>query len=151
MIVYTVQKGDSLWRTAQNYQISLDSLIAANPQISDPNYILIGQQINIPELWMPPIPPEPCLCEDPQNCPCEDKNLRPFIYVSKEGDTLESIGHRFMVPLSLLLYYNLKHSKQEPLAAGTRVIIPELEPYPPQGGMPHPNRPHRHNQRPGWK
>jgi len=122
MIVYTVQKGDSLWNIARRHQISLDALLAANPQVSDPNYILTGQQINIPELWQPVEPPS---ANTGCSWSCPDDDTRPFIYLSQEGDTLEKIGSLFMVPLSLLLYYNLKYEKKETLPTGTRIIIPE--------------------------
>jgi LysM repeat protein len=37
-----------MWKISVAYHISLDALIAANPQISDPNMIYVGQAINIP-------------------------------------------------------------------------------------------------------
>ncbi|MGI5892548.1 MAG: SafA/ExsA family spore coat assembly protein [Bacillota bacterium] len=48
MLIHTVQKGDTLWQISKQYQISLDALIAANPQIMDPNKIMPGMQIYIP-------------------------------------------------------------------------------------------------------
>ncbi len=45
---YTVKKGDSLWKIAQRAGIPHATLIAANPQISDPNTIMPGQVINVP-------------------------------------------------------------------------------------------------------
>lgn len=46
---YTVQKGDSLWKIAVKYEIGLDELIAANPQIKNPDLIYPDQVINIPD------------------------------------------------------------------------------------------------------
>jgi len=45
---YTVKSGDTLSHIASAYGISLKSLIAANPQISNPDLIYVGQKINIP-------------------------------------------------------------------------------------------------------
>lgn len=49
MLIYTVQKGDTLWQIARRNRISLESLIAANPQILDPNQIMPGMQIKVPQ------------------------------------------------------------------------------------------------------
>ncbi|GAB3045044.1 LysM peptidoglycan-binding domain-containing protein [Virgibacillus ainsalahensis] len=46
---YTVQLGDSLFRIADNYQIDVNTLIAANSSIVDPNNIKPGQRIKIPD------------------------------------------------------------------------------------------------------
>lgn len=45
---YTVVSGDTMYRIAQRVGVTLDELIRANPQISNPNIIQIGQVINIP-------------------------------------------------------------------------------------------------------
>ncbi len=46
--VYTVQKGDSLWKIAEKNQVGLSELIKANPQLKNPANILPGQKITIP-------------------------------------------------------------------------------------------------------
>ncbi len=48
--IYTVQKGDSLWKIAVRYQIGLDEIIAANPQFKDPNLIYPGQKVTVPNI-----------------------------------------------------------------------------------------------------
>lgn len=45
---YTVVSGDTMYRIANKLGITLEELIQANPQISNPNIIQIGQIINIP-------------------------------------------------------------------------------------------------------
>lgn len=45
---YTVVSGDTMYKIANRLGITLDELIRANPQISNPNIIQIGQVINIP-------------------------------------------------------------------------------------------------------
>ena len=46
--VYTVKKGDTLWEIARRYGVSLTALIAANPQIKNPNLIYPGNRVQIP-------------------------------------------------------------------------------------------------------
>ncbi len=45
---YIVKSGDTLYKIARNYQIPLQLLVNANPDISDPNRIMVGDIINIP-------------------------------------------------------------------------------------------------------
>lgn len=45
---YTIQWGDTLRKVADRYNISLASLLALNPQISNANLVYIGQVINVP-------------------------------------------------------------------------------------------------------
>ncbi|NLN06348.1 MAG: SafA/ExsA family spore coat assembly protein [Firmicutes bacterium] len=46
--VYIVQPGDTLFKIAQRFGVPLDAVIAANPQISNPDLIFPGQKIIIP-------------------------------------------------------------------------------------------------------
>ncbi|WP_026486240.1 SafA/ExsA family spore coat assembly protein [Caldanaerobius polysaccharolyticus] len=45
---YTVKSGDSMWSIAKMFGVSLDALIKANQQITDPNKIFPGQVLCIP-------------------------------------------------------------------------------------------------------
>ena len=49
MIQHIVIKGDTLGRIAAQYDITLAELLAANPDVQDPNRISVGQVIRIPE------------------------------------------------------------------------------------------------------
>jgi LysM repeat protein len=46
--VYVIKQKDTLSKVASRYGITLDELLAANPDIKNPNKISIGQQIIIP-------------------------------------------------------------------------------------------------------
>ena len=45
---YVVRKGDTLWGIAGRYGVALADLIAANPQIKNPNLIYPGETVVIP-------------------------------------------------------------------------------------------------------
>lgn len=44
---HTVVKGETMWGLSRRYGISLNSLIALNPQIKNPNLIYIGQKVRV--------------------------------------------------------------------------------------------------------
>lgn len=48
--VYTVQRGDTLWKISVRYQVGLSELIRANPQFRNPALIYPGQRVNIPDI-----------------------------------------------------------------------------------------------------
>ncbi|ADQ03950.1 spore coat assembly protein SafA [Caldicellulosiruptor owensensis OL] len=44
--IYTIQSGDTLWSIAVKNQVGISELLAANPQIKNPNLIFPGQKVN---------------------------------------------------------------------------------------------------------
>lgn len=48
VILYVIQRGDTLFRVAQRHGTSLEQLLQYNPGIENPSAILVGQQISIP-------------------------------------------------------------------------------------------------------
>ena len=50
---YTVQRGDTLGSIAEKCGVSLDALIKANPQVSDPNQLYAGTHVYIPGAIIP--------------------------------------------------------------------------------------------------
>ena len=46
--VYIVQPGDTLFKIAQRFGTTVNAIVAANPEITDPNVIFPGQKILIP-------------------------------------------------------------------------------------------------------
>jgi hypothetical protein len=47
-VVYTIKSGDSLFEISQEFQISVDAILGANPEVTDPDKLRIGQQLIIP-------------------------------------------------------------------------------------------------------
>lgn len=49
-ITYTVKPGDSMWLIAVKYQIGVQEIIDANKQIKNPNMIIPGQKLSVPNI-----------------------------------------------------------------------------------------------------
>lgn len=86
-ITYVVQEGDTLSSIAEEFGVSIDVLIAANPDIENAASIFVGQEIIIP-------PPD---TELPTNTPLPETLVPGTIieYVVRAGDTLQSIAAQF--------------------------------------------------------
>lgn len=98
---YVIQPGDTFYLIAQRYNISLDSLLAANPGV-DPNNLQVGQTINVP------VPstslPEPTPVPSPEPMPATLRHVlgyyaidyardsRSYSSLSTYGDRINSIA-----------------------------------------------------------
>lgn len=102
---YTVQTGDSMYSIAQKFNVSLEDLIAANPQIKDPNLIYPGEVLCIPGR-----PVAHC--------------RHGFIYIVKPGDTLTSIARTFGVTVEQILAANPQITDPNMIFPGQRICIP---------------------------
>ncbi len=49
-VIYTIKSGDTLFDISQQFQISVDVILGANPEVTDPGNLKIGQQLIIPSV-----------------------------------------------------------------------------------------------------
>lgn len=87
-VYYTIRSGDTLYALAQRFNVSVASIISANPGI-DPNNLRVGQTICIPRA----VTPTP---------PCQNG----FYYSIRQGDTLYMIGQRYNVSVDAIIEAN---------------------------------------------
>ncbi|MGI6037406.1 MAG: LysM peptidoglycan-binding domain-containing protein [Limnochordia bacterium] len=59
---YTVVQGDTMFLIAQRFGVPLNALIAANPQIPNPNLIFPGDVLCVPGEQPSPPPKDSCPC-----------------------------------------------------------------------------------------
>lgn len=124
--LYTVKSGDTMYFIAQRFGVSLNDLIAANPQIPDPNLIYPGQVLCIPKMAPPPPPPPPVPCPGG------------FLYTVQPGDTMYFISHRFGVTLESLIAANPQVSNPNLIYPGQVLCIPRMAPPPHPVPPPYP-------------
>ena len=105
---YTVKSGDTMFFIARRFNIPLQSLINANPQISDPNTIYPGQVICIPVGG-----PGPGV-----SCPGGR------IYRVVSGDTMFEIARRFGVTLDALIQANPQIANPDLIFPGQEICVP---------------------------
>lgn len=116
--IVTVQQGDTLFRIAQRFGISLQALIDANPQITDPDVIFPGQRICVPGVAREPeIPPPP---------PCPDG----FLFTVRKGDTLAGIARQFGISLQALIDANPQIKDPDVIFPGQVICVPVPPPDP---------------------
>ena len=127
---YVIKQGDTLWQIAKENNISLEALIAANPHLSDPNYIMPSMVICLPQ--MPRQQKTPAAIRAEKQAAADKEPCTPCIHTVKEGDTLESIAKHFNIPMEELLLCNRHINAECPLCAGQKIIIPCIEPAKPQ-------------------
>ena len=119
---YIIRAGDTFYTIARRFNVSLDALLAANPNVN-PDNLQIGQVICIPGA-MPP----------PTTCP-----VGTMPYTIQAGDTFYTIARRFNVSLDALLAAN-PNVNPDNLQIGQVICIPGAMPPPttcPVGTMPY--------------
>ena len=96
-MTYTVVKGDSLSAIAHKFNITLQELEAANPQITNPNDIKVGEVLNIPKQpeKQPEEQPETASLNDDQKHALQLHNagISPVLIVSRPTYPFHSISY----------------------------------------------------------
>jgi LysM repeat protein len=103
MTQYVIQGGDTLYSIARHFEITLEQLLAANPQILNPDKIYPGQSVIIPSTS-----PAPGM----------------LIYIVVRGDTLFSIAQRYGTTVSVLLRLNPEITNASLIYPGQQIKVP---------------------------
>lgn len=112
-MIYIAQPGDTLYKIAQKFNTTVESILAAN-KIANPTLIYPGQLLEIPQGTTP--------------------SEKGFYYIVQPGDTLYRIAQRYNIPLTELIRVN-RIPPPYIIYPGQRIFIPGAEPpKPPPGG-----------------
>ena len=91
---YTVESGDVMWRIARDHNVTTDELIAANPQIPNPNLIRAGDEIYIPA---------PAPVDEPTDSECRCDQLKDdILHLNKTISDLESNKNAMLKSLNVI-------------------------------------------------
>lgn len=96
---YTIKRGDTLYSIAQQFGVTVAAILAANPDITNPNLIYPGQRITIPSGVT-------------------------TMYTVQPGDTLRAIANRFGVTVAAILAANPQITDPNLIYVGQRIAIP---------------------------
>lgn len=143
MNYHIVQPGDSLWSISQAHGCSLQDLLAANPQISNPNNITVGQRINLPDgcraettppnlrPGQPPLQVEndealANMDEESRNALCDELRTlpRPLIYVVKKDDNIYQLAKCFDLSIKEIMQVNPQIQNPDMIYPGDKIFIP---------------------------
>ncbi len=99
-VTYSVRKGNTLFGIANFFGTTVEKILAMN-NIENPEMIYVGQKIIVP---------------------VDTENTDGFIYITRPGDTLWSIAHRFGTTVESLAQKN-GMCNPNMLYPGTRLYI----------------------------
>lgn len=106
---YVVQAGDTMGRIAEQLGVSLQDLLAANPQITNPDSIQVGDVINVPGAGgaTPATPGE-------------------RVHIVQAGENLYRIGLLYGCTIAQLVQHN-NLADPDNLEVGQQILIPVCE------------------------
>lgn len=96
MNIHIVRKGDNLWKIAQQYDSTVDTISSAN-QLENPNMLVVGQALVIP--------------------------TPTYTHIVRQGETLGTIAYTYGVTVQMIVEENqIKNASL--ITSGQRLIIP---------------------------
>lgn len=110
MKIHMVKSGDTLYELSKKYGVPLQKIIDANPQISDPNQLTVGQKVKIPA--------------EPIQVPNNDQIIHK--HVVKQGDSLWKLSKAWGVTLKDMIDANPQLKNPNALLVGEVVNIPKV-------------------------
>ncbi|WP_044895387.1 LysM peptidoglycan-binding domain-containing protein [Bacillus alveayuensis] len=105
---YIVKAGDTLSKIAKQFNTTVDVLLKMNPEISNPNFIKVGQTIRLSE----PVP-----------APVTKQSGTNGYYIVKERDTLSGIAKMFHTTVNSLLALNPEITNPNLIRVGQAIKV----------------------------
>ncbi|SDM29000.1 LysM peptidoglycan-binding domain-containing protein [Paenibacillus jilunlii] len=109
MKIHMVKSGETLYALSQKYGVPLQKIIEANPQISNPDVLAVGDKVKIPAATVPV----------PEN------NEVYYKHTVKQGDTLWKLSKAWGITLKDMIDANTQLKNPNALLVGEIVNIPK--------------------------
>ena len=110
-LIYVVARGDTLKGLANRFGSTVESILASNPSITNPNVIYEGQRLTI---YSGPATPPPTTPPPPSG----------GIYYAVKGDTLRKIAAKFNTTVDAILKVNPQIYNPNIIYVGQAISIP---------------------------
>jgi LysM repeat protein len=115
---YTIQRGDSLSGIASRYAIPVSTVLALNPEITDPRIVVVGRILYLGRDLFVRLPP----CPGVADC---------SLYTVKPGDRLSTIAGTFGITTEAILAANPTITDPNAIFSGQVIHLPwPAEPSP---------------------
>ena len=112
----TIQKGDTLSALAKKYGTTVSALMAANPNIKDPNLIIAGASLNIPTASSSSV--------SQSTTPTSTQSMPTSSYTIKSGDTLSQIAQAQGTTIEEIMKLNPQITNPNLIYAGKTLTLP---------------------------
>ena len=111
---YVIQRGDTLSTVATRYDIPVSTVLALNPELADPNTIVLGKVLYLGR--------DPRLRLEP----CTDDSAGCWLYVVQSGDRLAIIAERYGLSVSAILASNPEITDENAIYSGQVIQLVEI-------------------------
>jgi hypothetical protein len=111
---YVIQRGDTLNLIAERYAIPLSTVLALNPEITDPSVIVVGNVLYLgrdPRVRLEPCEPDAPAC---------------WLYVVQPGDRLSTIAERYQLSVAAILATNPEITDENTIYSGQVLRLIEI-------------------------
>lgn len=109
MRIHIVKEGDTLYFLSKKYNVSLEKIISANPEIANPNQLTIGMKVKIPSAPVTTHPGESTILHQ---------------HKVVQGDSLWKLSKAWGVSLQAMIAANPQLKNPNALMVGETVFIP---------------------------